>query len=232
MKDKKDVRDKIKQQSRIILILALFLLVAVTSGVSYAFFNYMKPSSTENVITTSQVRFLYDEKSALGNGISIIDALPTSDTDGKRLIGSNNVFDFKIVATSGNISVPYEITARKKNGSDDIDQAIKLYLTEVTNKEEKDTPLTIKDNVIKHYSELSQTSILVTEGTVEKTLYIDDVEANTKNYEKNFRLRMWLADDVSFSPTKDENGNDIYPMNQKKFSVTINVYSPSPVITS
>ena len=36
---------------------------------------------------------------------------------------------------------------------------------------------------------------------------------------------MWIADDVDYSPTQDSEGNDIYPMNNKKFTVTVNVYA-------
>lgn len=232
MANKKETKEEIKNQSRILLILALFLLIAVTSGVSYAFFSYTKTGTTENMITTGRITFLYDEKSANGNGISITNAFPISDSVGKKLTGNNQVFDFRILATSVNSSIPYEITARKKSDSDDMDHAIKLYLTELENTKEIETPLTIKGDTVKRYSELSQTSILVTDGTVEKTLYTDTVPANTKDYEKNFRLRMWLANDTDFSPIQDEEGNDTYPMNQKKFSIIVNVYSPSPVITS
>ena len=37
-----DTKKEIKTQSRMVLVLAFFLLVAVTVGVSYAFFNYVK----------------------------------------------------------------------------------------------------------------------------------------------------------------------------------------------
>ena len=85
-------------------------MVAVTAGVSYAFFNYTRLGTTDNTITTGTINFLYDEKAASGNGITITDALPMSDTNGKIQIGTNNVFDFQIIATTtGNANIPYEI---------------------------------------------------------------------------------------------------------------------------
>lgn len=231
--DKKDTKKEIRTQSRIVLVLAIFLLVAVTIGVSYAFFTYARLGTTENTITTGTITFLYDEKNASGNGIVITDALPTTDANGKILTGDNNVFDFKVLATTtGNTSLPYEITARKKADSTAPEDAIKIYLTEVGTDTETPAPLTLKDTNVTRFSELTQTGVAVSDGIIEKTIYNGSVPANSTNYEKNFRLRMWIADDVDYSPTKDSEGNDVYPMNNKKFTVTVNVYANATVVTS
>ena len=227
MKTKKEVR----QQSRTLLILALVLLVAVTAGVSYAFFNYTRLVLTENTITTGTITFVYDEKEALGNGISITDAYPMSDANGMILTGNNSIFDFQILATTtGNASVPYEVTARKSNNSDDIDSNVKLYLTEVTTDNETAAPLTIDNNTVKKFSELNDTTIAVGDNIVEKTIYRDTVPANSADYEKNFRLRMWISNDTDYSPIEDEDGNITYPMNGKTFTVTVNVYANATVV--
>lgn len=226
--DKKDTKKEIRTQSRIVLVLAIFLLVAVTIGVSYAFFTYARLGTTENTITTGTITFLYDEKNASGNGITIVDALPTTDANGKLLTGDNNVFDFKVLATTtGNTSLPYEITARKKADSTVPEEAIKIYLTEVGTDTETPAPLTLKDTNVARFSELNQTSVAVTDGTIEKTIYNGSVPASSTNYEKNFRLRMWIADDTDYSP--NEKGE--YPMNNKKFTVTVNVYANATVVT-
>lgn len=226
--DKKDTKKEIRTQSRIVLVLAIFLLVAVTIGVSYAFFTYARLGTTENTITTGTITFLYDEKNASGNGITIVDALPTTDANGKLLTGDNNVFDFKVLATTtGNTNLPYEITARKKADSTVPEEAIKIYLTEVGTDTETPAPLTLKDTNVARFSELNQTSVAVTDGTIEKTIYNGSVPASSTNYEKNFRLRMWIADDTDYSP--NENGE--YPMNNKKFTVTVNVYANATVVT-
>ena len=226
--DKKDTKKEIRTQPRIVLVLAIFLLVAVTIGVSYAFFTYARLGTTENTITTGTITFLYDEKNASGNGITIVDALPTTDANGKLLTGDNNIFDFKVLATTtGNTSLPYEITARKKADSTVPEEAIKIYLTEVGTDTETPAPLTLKDTNVARFSELNQTSVAVTDGTIEKTIYNGSVPASSTNYEKNFRLRMWIADDTDYSP--NENGE--YPMNNKKFTVTVNVYANATVVT-
>ena len=231
---KNETKKEIRQQSRILLILALFLLIAVTAGVSYAFFNYTRFGTTDNVITTGTITFVYDEKEAVGNGISISDAVPINDSDGMRQEGTNNVFDFMVLATTtGNADVSYEVTARKKATSDDIDSNVKLYLTEILNdNSEVALPLTMNNTVVKKYSELDQTTTAVADGIVEKTIYRDTIAGGTTDYEKNFRLRMWISSDTDFSPTQDEEGNDNYPMNNKTFTVTVNVYANATVIAS
>lgn len=233
METKKETKKEIRQQSRILLILALFLLVAVTAGVSYAFFNYTRLGTTENTITTGTITFLYDEKEALGNGITITDALPMSDANGMIQTGNNAVFDFQILATTtGNANIPYEITARKSATSDDIDDNVKLYLTEVSSDTETAAPLTMNGTDVMKFSELTQTTTAVGDGVVEKTIYKDTVAATTTNYEKNFRLRMWISDDTDYSPIVDEDGNTTYPMNGKTFTVTVNVYANATVVSS
>lgn len=230
---KHEAKKEIRNQSRILLILALFLLIAVTAGVSYAFFNYTRLGTTDNTITTGTITFLYDEQNALGNGISITDALPMDDDDGMVVTGTNNVFDFRILATTtGNADIPYEVTARRNNNSDAIDANVKLYLTEVGADSETAAPLTMNGDTVRKYSELTQTSTPVGDGVVEKTIYRDTVDANTTNYEKNFRLRMWISNDTDFSPETDGEGNDTYPMNNKKFTVTVNVYANAAVVSA
>lgn len=233
MAHKNETKKEIRQQSRTLLIMSLVLLIAVTAGVSYAFFNYVKLGTTDNVITTGTITFLYDEKEALGNGISITDAYPMNDSNGMILTGIDNIFDFKVLATTtGNADIDYEITARKSRDSDDIDDNVKLYLTEVTTDSEISAPLTMNGQTVRKYSELTQTKIDLDDGIVEKTIYNGTVDARTNNYEKNFRLRMWVSSDTDFSPVEDETGTDNYPMNNKKFTVTVNVYSNAAVVNA
>lgn len=233
MKKENELKKEIKQQSRTLLVLALVLLVAVTFGVSYAFFNYTRFGTTDNVINTGTVTFLYDEKEALGNGIMITNAYPMSDENGIVQTGNDNVFDFKILATTtGNADINYEITARKTTDSDDIDENIKLYLTEVEADREIAAPLTMTGTTIKKYSELGQTTTDVGDTVVEKTIYQNIISARTNNYEKNFRLRMWVSEDTDFSPVQDDEGNDNYPMNNRNFKVKVNVYANATVVSN
>ena len=215
-----------KKKGLILSILGILGLVIITTGVTYAFFNYTKQGTTDNSITTGTITFLYTEVSGVGRGISIKDAYPVSNEVGKAQTGEGKVFDFKVTSTTINdASIPYEVTARKKDNSTLDESAVKLYLTKVSGDSEEEV-------LLANYSKLDQT--LKVDGTkyTEKTIYNGKVPAGSKNYEQNFRLKMWIDSSVDFSPVKDEEtGLDTYPYNDKEFTVTVNVYANAKVVT-
>ena len=181
-------------------------------GVTYAVFSYTKEGTTDNVVTTGTLKFLYTENSAGGTGINISEAEPISDIQGKQLVGDKNVFDFKIEATNtGSEVIPYEVTLRKKDTSTMSEENVKVYLTDETESTDIVEPTL--------YSKLTQTDIDVG-SNIEKTLYKGEVAASTNNYLKTFRLRMWIDE--------DSNQNDI---NGKSFTGMVNVYSNAKVIS-
>ncbi len=209
-----------KKKNLILVILILLSLVVLTTGVSYSFFKYIKQGTTDNIIKTGKITFLYTEVEANGSGISIEDAFPMSDEKGMEQAGAKKVFNFTIQSQNdGKASIPYEVTARKKSDSTLDESAVRLYLTEVTGNE-NETELKLET-----YNNLNQTSVKGIDGIVEKTIYTDTVPADS-TYEKNFRLRMWINDDIDFSPNPD----GTYPYNNKTFTITINVYANAEVI--
>ena len=199
----------------VITLLAIVSLIVITVAVSYSFFTYTREGTTENVIKSGSITFLYTEVSKVGRGIELSDAYPISDEEGKMQTGEGKVFDFKVTSNiSMNSSIGYQVTARKKTGSTLDDSAVKVYLTEVNGTEQ--------ELLLSKYSELSQTDKVDISKYDERILYEATVPANTSNYEKNFRLRMWVSDDTDFS--------DGY-MNDKTFTLTVNVYADGKVIT-
>jgi len=210
-----------KKKQSLLMLVAVLGLIAITAGVTYAFFNYAKEGTTDNAITTGTITFLYTEVSGVGRGISIDDAFPISDTQGKAQTGEGKVFDFKVTSTTQmDATIPYEVTARKKATSTLDESAVKLYLTTVNGETETEVLL---DN----YNNLTQTSKVDSDTYTEKTIYTGKVPANQANYEQNFRLRMWIDSDVKFSPNPD----GTYPFNDKSFTVTVNVYANAKVVT-
>ena len=207
---------KNKKKQIIITLIAIISLIVITVGVTYAFFNYAKEGTTDNTIQTGTITFLYTEVSGVGKGISLTEAYPVSDSIGKVQVGEGKVFDFKVTSNiSMNSSIGYQVTARKKTGSTLDDSAVKVYLTEVNGTEQ--------ELLLSKYSELSQTDRVDANKYIEKVLYESRVPANTSNYEKNFRLRMWVSDDTDFSDGS---------MNDKTFTLTVNVYADGKVVTS
>ena len=206
---------KSKKKQIIITLIAIISLIVITVGVTYAFFNYAKEGTTDNTIKTGTITFLYTEVSGVGKGISLTDAYPVADSIGKVQVGEGKVFDFKVTSNiSMNSNIGYQVTARKKTGSTLANSAVKVYLTEVNGTEQ--------ELLLSKYSELSQTDKVDSSKFDERILYEGTVPANTSNYEKNFRLRMWVSDDTDFSDGS---------MNDKTFTLTVNVYADGKVVT-
>jgi len=206
---------KNKKKQIIITLIGIISLIVITVGVTYAFFNYAKEGTTDNTIKTGSITFLYTEVSGVGKGISLTEAYPVADSIGKVQVGEGKVFDFKVTSNiSMDSSIGYQITARKKTGSTLANSAVKVYLTEVNGTEQ--------ELLLSKYSELDQTDKVDSSKFDERILYEATVPANTSNYEKNFRLRMWVSDDTDFSYGS---------MNDKTFTLTVNVYADGKVVT-
>ena len=206
---------KNKKKQIIITLIAIISLIVITVGVTYAFFNYAKEGTTDNTIKTGSITFLYTEVSGVGKGISLTEAYPVADSIGKVQVGEGKVFDFKVTSNiSMNSNIGYQVTARKKTGSTLANSAVKVYLTEVNGTEQ--------ELLLSKYSELDQTDKVDSSKFDERILYEATVPANTANYEKNFRLRMWVSDDTDFSDGS---------MNDKTFTLTVNVYADGKVVT-
>lgn len=181
-----------KSTGLLLSILGVISLVLITAGVTYAFFSYTKQGTTENVIKTGTITFLYDELEGEGNGIKITDAIPMTDAEGKVLADANQYFDFKVTSTvSGDATIPYEVTLRKGADSTLGEDQIKVFLT-ATGSETNGVNSADDSGTIKLFSELAQTTTNVPAGTVEKTIYKGTVPAKTTNYAENFKLRMWI----------------------------------------
>ena len=206
---------KNKKKQIIITLIAIISLIVITVGVTYAFFNYAKEGTTDNTIKTGSITFLYTEVSGVGKGISLTEAYPVADSIGKVQVGEGKIFDFKVTSNiSMNSNIGYQVTARKKTGSTLANNAVKVYLTEVNGTEQ--------ELLLSKYSELSQTDKVDSSKFDERILYEATVPANTSNYEKNFRLRMWVSDDTDFTDGS---------MNDKTFTLTVNVYADGKVVT-
>ena len=188
-------KDKNKKKSVVLAILGVLSLVMITAGVTYALFTYTKLGSTENTITAGTIKFLYTENTGVGKGIAITNALPVSDDTGKAYDTDGYVFDFKITAVnSGTTAIPYEITLRQKADSTLSSDIVKVYLTDKTG----GTETQIVAPTI--FSALTNTTVNVG-SNIEKTLTTQSVPAKDKNYEKDYRLRMWIDESADFSAT-------------------------------
>ncbi|MBD9098560.1 hypothetical protein EGP98_03020 [bacterium] len=164
------------------ILIALLLIVLLVIGISAVAVTVTKKGDKVNTITTGNISLDYTEDN---NGITITNAMPTTDATGKTLSKNNEYFDFNVISTiSGSANITYEISAVKSSNSTLDNNDVKLYLeknqlgkyVEVM-EPTKFKPLTSKSDIGSE------------KGTM--ILYKETVNKTTTD---NYRLRMWLSD--------------------------------------
>lgn len=180
-------------------LIAVTILVLTVLGLSFATFQQEHKGGEKNTITTQNISMNYTESQ---NGITIINATPTSDAVGKLLSGKGEYFDFSISTTlAKDTKVKYEIAAIKDKDSTIPDENMKLYLEQqVSGTYEEVVPPTIY-TPLKEQSEIGSPVGSMKLKTVEKT------ESGVDNY----RLRMWIKENATIEVTQE-------------YTVRVNVY--------
>ena len=203
-------------------ILGVISLILITVGVSFAFFTYEKQVAIENKLNDGKIYLIYSKNLYSDRGLSITNITPVDDSLGKNFNSDKYVFDFRIVGNSkGNPEIPYEITLRKDITSLLEENNVKVYLTEIEGEQEVESELTVSSGNVKTFNVLNQTDVISANDEIEKTIYQGTIPADTSNYEKNFRLRIWVSDKVASTTklTPEEIVGNIL------FQVELNVYA-------
>ena len=146
----------------------------------------------------SKISMTYTENM---NGISIQDALPTSDEVGKKLNGKGEYFDFTIKSNIVNSSITYEIAAIKDKSSTISDDSIKLYLE----KQNSGTYEQVMEPTI--FKSITKKSKI---GSPKGSMVLYKLNRK-KSGTDNYRLRMWIKEDA------------VVEMD-KSYTVKVNVY--------
>ncbi len=146
----------------------------------------------------SKISMTYTENM---NGISIQDALPTSDEVGKHLNGKGEYFDFTIKSNVVNSSITYEIAAIKDKSSTISDDSIKLYLE----KQNSGTYEQVMEPTI--FKSITKRSKI---GSPKGSMVLYKLNRK-KSGTDNYRLRMWIKEDA------------VVEMD-KSYTVKVNVY--------
>ncbi len=225
------MKEKRTKKELIAVCLLVLALVLITIGTTFAFFQYSRQGEKENKIETGTLTFIYDETRSKDGGVSIENAFPMSDEDGKVLDQANkDVFDFDVRATTKGAAINYEIYVTKENTSTLPEQVVKTYLRVVKDGAESDPEtkgLPTKTN-LNLYSELYDSKVpsLLKDTSISKakTLYREEIPDGQSNYEKTFRYRMWIDEKAN----QVINGSWIY--NDMTFSVKVNVYAQNGAI--
>ena len=187
------MKEKNSSKQVLLSVLGVAILVVAVVGVSFAAFSYSKTGEKVNTITTGSITMNYAETT---NGINLTNALPMSDDQGKALSGNTDgqeeYFDFTVSANiTGTTTIDYVITATKEPESTLPDTAVKVYLTDM---DSSDSQLLAPTKV----SALPQTNATDTQNTgAPADQYKLHENTFTSTNSRNYRLRMWVADDYT-----------------------------------
>lgn len=186
----------------VILVTILVILVLCLSFMAFkkaTSDSYKKdPNSDSNGGINSKISMTYTENM---NGISIQDALPTSDEVGKHLNGKGEYFDFTIKSNVVNSSITYEIAAIKDKSSTISDDFIKLYLEKQNSGTYEQV---MEPTIFKPITEKSKV------GSPNGSMVLYKLNRK-KSGTDNYRLRMWIKEDA------------VVEMD-KSYTVKVNVY--------
>ena len=207
-----------KRKTLVLLTIISFLLLA-TLGTSVALFSVLKNGSGLVSIRSGDINFKYTEVSGIGNGINLDISDVISDSEGKVL---DNYFDFKINSNLVHNDMIYEVSVEAINNSIPL-EGVKIYLTEVNGNTEKD--------IMSNYNGLGKVKTISDYNDF--VFYQERILKNTKNYEKNFRVRIWISEDVDIFSNSYMNKSGGFRINVKARSnyTMVNSTIPIPVIT-
>mgnify|MGYP004619711315 CR=1 FL=1 len=190
----------------LILILIVFVLLIAIVGISYAAFNYAGTGQKLNTITTGTITMEYVEST---NVISMNNALPTTDSTGKKRLNDGEYFDFTVKSSiAGNTDINYEIAAKEESGNTFSGSNIRYYLTTV-DANGKETEVMAPRT---YYEEPSGNGYTGRPADM-MSLYTGNLNQQGTT-EVKYRLRLWV--DESYNPQND-NGGLVY-------KVKVNVY--------
>ena len=195
-----------KNRKSYLVIILVTVLLLVVIGISYAAFSYTGIGQKLNTITTGAISMEYVEST---NVISMNNALPTTDSTGKKLSASGEYFDFTVKSSiAGNTDINYEIAANEENGNTFDGKNVKFYLTKVNSDGSEEEAMPPKT-----YSEDPTGNVYTGRPSDMMSLFVGNLNQQGDT-EIKYRLRLWV--DESYNPQND-NGGLIY-------KVKINVY--------
>ncbi len=213
------MEEKRNLKGLIAVCLLVLSLVLITVGTTFAFFQYSRQGTAENKIETGTLTFIYDEKRSDANKISLTNAFPMSEGEGKTQTG-NGVFEFQVRAKTKGADISYEIYLTKEEESTLPEAVVRVYLTS----EETALQDTLNKKELNYYNELGDSKVPELNKGKGKTLYQETIENSDRDYTKDFKFRMWIDEKAN----QVVNGSWIY--NDMTFSVKVNVYAQNGAI--
>ncbi len=181
-----------KSKKTILIFLVLIIVIAVTIGVTYAFFNYTKVSTKSHSIIAGSINLTYNEET---DTLSLTNAFP--ETKEEARLRDDNYITFTISGLN--------------TSSKDINYEIDLiHGSEFTGKTR------FEDNHLKFDLEETiggNTTLVVNNMSYQDltnylSIWVNHVDGNTSStITRTYKLRMWISDSVTIS---DSDANASY----------------------
>jgi len=207
-----DKKNNNQKYDRVLITTIVMLITSVlflSFGITFTLYKNFFRGTTNNIIEAGRLAFSYDEETSQFNGVKMNNAFPISDDDGKKLNGKNEYFDFSVSASTTLANIDYQIYAIKQDETTLSDEWVKVYLTLINSEQEGASPLVIADERVLTFKELTGDDNV-------KLIYNGTVPISNTNYHQDFRLRIWINDEISIEGREEELFN-------KTFSVKVKV---------
>lgn len=91
----------------ILSVIGIAILIVGVLGVSFAYFSYVRTGSSNNLITTGDLSFAFED----GDTINLTNHFPISTDAGIALTGTNNVCTFVVKGKSSGAPITYTVSA-------------------------------------------------------------------------------------------------------------------------
>lgn len=210
-------RNRLLYTTTIIVIIIIFLVIFLSGSFMQKriYIDVIPKQPMNNIYSIEEepiddkiITYVYGEDKMVSNYIYLLNQFPISDEVGKGLEGQFKTFDFKIEFGEKALGKNYEITLEKMQGTDLQDDWVKVFLT----RDGQALNSYRTTGRIKTYNEYAKFN-----GNKEVTLFKgivtnDDVNKGFRNY----RLRMWISEDVTVNNADYE---------KKTFIARVNVYA-------
>lgn len=177
MKKEKEKKTYNKNYKFFLNIFAIVLGIGVIFGVTYAIFRTTVRGEKSNVISTGNFGLVIQNEST--NGISLTNALPMSEEEGKK----TSAYTFELKNT-GDYDIKYKLGFELDSSSTMPAKAIRYIFNNGTSS---------------LMSSAVETEVSDTDGTVKKVYYVEDSYIG-KGETKQYSLKMW----IDYDATKEE----------------------------
>lgn len=202
-------------------VLGVAILVVAVVGVSFAAFNYANTPNDSNTINVGTITMSFSEETA---GISITNAEPTADSTAMTDKTEKHYFDFTVArTTSATVKVPYEISISEGTMGEGETKLPTQYVTVYLTKVDADGSETAVVGPTKLNTLITDSNKSTLHATTAYKLatIADATGATYTGTAENYRLRMWVNTDATF--TTDGAGNTLVSTNKYAYRLTVNV---------